>query len=132
MNATDKTLGQMVNNVSEQAAVLVREEIELAKAEVMQKITQLTRGATIVAAAGIFAIFGLSMAVHTVAWVLNDTVFDSFWLGFLVTTGGLFILAAVAGLIAMRAFRKGAPPLPGMAIDEIKRTRDELEERMGQ
>lgn len=122
----DRTLGQVVNDVSEKAALLVREEIELAKAEVTEKVTQLARGAVVVAVAGVVAIFGISIGTQTLSWVLAE-VFDSVWLGFLVTTGILFLLAAVAGLIAMRSFKKGAPPVPGMAIDEAKRTREELE-----
>ena len=39
----------------------------------------------------------------------------------------LFLLAAIAALLAYRFFKKGAPPVPAMAIEEAKRTRADLE-----
>jgi hypothetical protein len=44
-----------------------------------------------------------------------------------VVTGLLFLLAALAGLLAFRLFKKGSPPTPDMAIAEARKTRAELE-----
>jgi uncharacterized membrane protein YqjE len=125
----DKGLGEIVAEVSEKASLLVRQEIELAKAEVSQKVSKLTKGAAVGAAAGVFAVFGITMLFHTLAWFLND-LFNwdtSLWAGFLIVTAGLFLLAALAGLLALRLFKKGAPPTPDLAIEEAKRTRADLE-----
>jgi len=48
------------------------------------------------------------------------------WPGYAIVTALLFILAAVAGFVAMRLFKKGAPPTPDLAIEEAKRTRAEI------
>jgi uncharacterized membrane protein YqjE len=125
----DKNLGEIVAEVSEKASLLVRQEIDLAKAEITEKVTKLTRGTVIAMAAGVFAIFGITMLFHTLAWFLDD-LFNwetSVWAGFLVVTVFLFILAALAAFIASRLFKKGAPPTPDMAIEEARRTRAELE-----
>jgi uncharacterized membrane protein YqjE len=124
-----KSLGEIVAEVSEKASQLVREEVELAKAEVKDKISKLTRGAVVAGAAGVFAIFGITTFFHGLAWFLND-IFnweDNNWAGFGVVTGVLFLLAILAGLIALRLFKKGSPPTPSLAIEEAKRTRAELE-----
>ncbi len=124
-----KSLGEIVAEVSEKASQLVREEIELAKAEVKDKISKLTRGAVVAGAAGVFAIFGITTFFHGLAWFLND-VFnweDNNWAGFAVVTGLLFLLAILAGVLALRLFKKGSPPTPDLAIEEAKRTRAELE-----
>jgi hypothetical protein len=66
---------------------------------------------------------------HGLAWFLDD-VFnweDNIWAGFAVVTGLLFLLAILAGLLAYRLFKKGAPPTPDLAIEEARRTRAELE-----
>jgi uncharacterized membrane protein YqjE len=125
----EKNLGEIVAEVSEKASLLVQQEIELAKAEISQKLTSLTRGTVIGIAAGVFAIFGITMLFHTLAWFLNDLLNweTSNWAGFLVVTVALFILAGLAAFIAARLFKKGAPPTPDMAIEEAKRTRAELE-----
>jgi len=124
-----KSLGEIVSEVSEKASLLVRQEIELAKAEVTDKISKLTRGAVVAAAAGVFAIFGITTFFHGLAWFLND-VFnweDNNWAGFGVVTAALFLLAALAGLLAFRLFKKGSPPTPQLAIEEARRTRADLE-----
>jgi uncharacterized membrane protein YqjE len=127
--SADKTLGEIVTEVSEKASLLVREEIELAKAEVTDKLTKLTRGAVIAAAAGVFAVFGITMFFHGLAWFLDD-VFnweDNIWAGFAVVTALLFLLALLAAFIAYRLFKKGAPPTPDLAIEEAKLIREQFE-----
>jgi uncharacterized membrane protein YqjE len=122
----DTPIGEIVNRISLNASALVREEIELAKAEMEMKVKKLVRGAAVAAAAGFFLFLGLIFAFHTLAWSLND-FFDQVWLGFLITTGLLMLLAGLAGFIAYRSFKAGAPPTPDMAIEEAKKTREALE-----
>jgi hypothetical protein len=122
----DKSLSDLVTQVSENASVLVREEIELAKAEIEQKVRRLAMGAVVAAAAGFFIFFALVFALDSLAWGLND-FFDSIWVGFLITAGILVLLGAVAGFIAMRAFKAGAPPTPDLAIEEARLIRETFE-----
>ena len=125
----EKSLGEIVSEVSEKASLLIRQEIELAKAEVTGKISKLTRGAVVAAAAGVFAVFGITTFFHGLAWFLND-VFnweDNNWAGFAVVTVALFLLAILAGLIAFRLFKKGSPPTPDLAIEEAKLIREQFE-----
>ena len=125
----DKSLGDIVAEVSEKASLLVRQEIELAKAEVSDKVSKLAKGAAIAGAAGVFLIFAVTMFFHGLAWFLND-VFgwnDDAYIGFGVVTLALVLLAILAAFIAFRLFKKGAPPTPDMAIEEAKRTRADLE-----
>ena len=107
--SADKTLGEIVTEVSEKASLLVREEIELAKAEVTDKVTKLRRGAVIAVAAGVFAVFGITMFFHGLAWFLDD-VFnweDNIWAGFAVVTVLLFLLAASCGVHRVPAVQEG-------------------------
>jgi uncharacterized membrane protein YqjE len=125
----DKNLGDIVSEVSEKASLLVRQEIELAKAEVTSKVSKLTRGAAVGAAAGVFLIFGITTFFHGLAWFLTDLLNqeDNNWVGFAIVTALLFLLAIIAGLIAMRLFKKGSPPTPDLAIEEAKKTRAQFE-----
>lgn len=121
------SVAQAIQEVSERAQILVREEIELAKAEVTEKVTQLVKGAAVGAAAGIFAIAALLFLLHGFAWLayyalpVPDGTF--FW-GFFLVAGILFLLGAIGGFVAAKAFKRGAPPKPEMAIDEAKRIRE--------
>ena len=116
-------LAQSIQEVSEKASLLVREEIELAKAELTEKITGLLKGAAVGIAAGIFAIFGLIYFLHFLAlliWKLVDGGGTNFWVGYLIVALALFVLGIIAGFLAARFFRKGSPPTPQMAIEEAQ------------
>jgi uncharacterized membrane protein YqjE len=127
-DTAEKTLGDIVTEVSEKASLLVQEEIELAKAEVTQKVTSLGRGAAIAGAAAVFLLFAITMFFHGLAWLIDD-LFDwnSIWPGFMIVFALLTILAIISALIAKRLFERGAPPTPDLAIEEARRTRAELE-----
>jgi uncharacterized membrane protein YqjE len=128
-STAEKSLGDVVNDVSTKASLLVREEIELAKTEMAEKAKSLARGSAVAVIAGIMLVFGLIYFFAAVAWFLNDifgTVNSSPWLGFIIVFGFLFIIAAIAGLIGVRWIKRGAPPTPDLAIEEAKRTRAEI------
>ena len=126
----DTNIMQAIQEVSTRAQGLVREEIELAKAEVTEKVMTLVKGAVVGIVAGVFAIFGLLFLLHGFAWLayyalpVADGTF--FW-GFFLIAGVLFILGAVAGFMASRAFKRGSPPTPELAIDEAKRIRETVQ-----
>jgi len=110
--------------VSERAQVLVREEIELAKVEVTEKATKLIKGAVVGIAAGIFIAMALIFALVGCAWLLYyylpGNSYTYFW-GFFAMAVILLLLGALAGLLAAKAVKKGAPPMPTMAIDEAQK-----------
>jgi uncharacterized membrane protein YqjE len=123
----DKSVGELVFDVSERTSTLVREEIELAKTEISEKISQLVRGSVVGVVAGVFLFLALILIMEGVAWLLNDLVFDNFWLGFFVEAGLFLLIAAIGGWIAYRSLLKGAPPTPDLAIEQAKLTRERLE-----
>jgi uncharacterized membrane protein YqjE len=124
----DRSVGELVFDVSERVSTLVREEIELAKAEISEKVSKLIKGSVVGIAAGVFAFLGLILLMHAFAWFLNDLFFgDNFWLGFLIEAVLFFVVAGLAGLFAYRAMQAGAPPVPEMAIEEGKRIKQTLE-----
>ena len=124
----DRSVGELVLDVSERVSILIREEIELAKTEVREKVSKLVQGSVVGIAAGVFALMGLAMLMHGIAWLLNDLFFSSnVWAGFLIEAAFWFVVAAVAGLFAFRAVQAGAPPTPDLAIEEARRTKETLE-----
>ena len=124
----NRSVGELVYDVSERVSSLVREEIELAKAEVSEKGAKLLRGSVVGIAAGTFAFLGLILLMHSIAWLLNDLFFgDHFWLGFLIEAVVFFAVAAIAGRIALKSVQAGAPPTPALAVEEGKRIKQTLQ-----
>ena len=126
--SAEKSLGEIVNEVTSKAQLLVREEIELAKAEVSTKVSRLAKGAGFFVGAGVLAVFALVYLFQFLALGIADWFGLKDWVGFLIVTVLLFIVVAVLGLLGYRSFQRGAPPTPDLAIEEAKKTRAALEE----
>jgi hypothetical protein len=118
-NERTESLGAAVTEVSEKLSLLVREEIELAKAEVTEKVSSLARGAAAVAVGAVFGVFALIFVLLTIAWGLNSII-GSIWWGFAIVMVVLVALTFGAFLFAWRKLKVG-PPTPKLAIDEAKR-----------
>lgn len=126
-NGQPQNIATAITEVSERVTTLVHEEIELAKAEVAERTAKLARGAAVGAAAGIFVVTALFFILVGCAWLLywvlpigNDF---TYFYGFFIMAGILLVLGAIAGVVAARALRSGAPPVPEMAIEEARRIR---------
>jgi uncharacterized membrane protein YqjE len=118
-----RSVAELAFDVSERTSSLIREEIQLAKAEVSEKVTSLLRGSVVGLVAGVFAFLALILAMEGIAWLLNEEVFENSWAGFFVEAAVFLVIAAAAGYIAYRAVRAGAPPVPEQAIEEAKQTK---------
>ena len=123
-----------MTEVSERVSLLVREEIELAKAEVTTKVSSIVRGTVAIAAGAVFGVFAVVMALITAAWALDSVLINGtgdIWIGFAIVLGVLAFLALVTFLFAWRKLRVGAPT-PTMAIDEAKKIRQTVTTRSEQ
>jgi uncharacterized membrane protein YqjE len=116
-----------INEVSDKAQLLVREEIELAKVEVTEKLTKLARGLAVGMAAGIFVLAGLLLLLHGLSWLaywlLPVPTYAFFW-GFFLIAGILFIVGGIAGYLAARWLKSVQSPAPEMALEEAKLIRE--------
>jgi uncharacterized membrane protein YqjE len=123
-------MARAIQDVTEKAQLLVREEIELAKAEMTDKVTKLIKGAVFGIVAGVFAVFALIYLLNALSWGINDLldVSTALWAGFLITGGLILLLGAIAGFIAMRLVKKGSPPTPQLAIEEAQLIKGTLSE----
>jgi hypothetical protein len=122
-----QNIATVIAEVSDRAAMLVHEEVELAKAEFAEKTAELMRGAAIAAAAGVFVLMAVILALIGGAWLfyyyLPGPTFAYFW-GFFAMAAVLLVVAAGAGMLAAKIVKRGSPPVPTMAIDEAKKIRD--------
>jgi uncharacterized membrane protein YqjE len=124
----ERSVSELVFDVAEKSSTLVREEIELAKAEISEKVGKILRGSVVGLAAGTFAFLALILVMEGVAWLLAEEVFDgNAWPGFFVEAALFLLIAAAAGFVAYRSVQAGAPPVPEQAIEEAKLTKATLE-----
>ena len=121
----ERSLGEIVAEVSEKASLLVREEIELAKAELADRAKKFGRAAAAAGAAGVFVGLAVIYGLHSLAYFLQDLLNTQVWVGYLIVTALLVLLGAVAGFLAYRFFESGSEP--PASIEEAKLTRETLE-----
>jgi Putative Actinobacterial Holin-X, holin superfamily III len=124
-----QNIATAITDVSERLTVLVREEIELAKAEMAERATKLAKGAVVGVAAGVFFVTAIVFALNGFAWLLYYVLpvgtFAYFW-GFFAMAVILIVLGALAGFVAARVVKKGSPPTPRMAIEEARLIRETI------
>jgi uncharacterized small protein (DUF1192 family) len=132
-NGQPDNIATAVTEVSERMSLLVREEIELAKAEMTHKVASIARGAAAVAAGAVFGVFAIVFLFLTIAWGLDDILVDGageLWIGFAIVLAALLLATIGAFLFAWRKLKVGAPT-PQMAIDEAKKIRATVSSKPG-
>jgi uncharacterized membrane protein YqjE len=113
-------VGVAAKQVAEHASSIAKLELELAALELKKKVVALGLGIGMGVGAALFGLFGLGFAFATVAAAF--ATFLSTWLALLITTGILFGLAGMLGVLALGRIKKGTPPVPEQAIREAKLT----------
>ncbi|MFA9271007.1 MAG: phage holin family protein [Baekduiaceae bacterium] len=124
-------IAAQVQQITDKATLLVREEIELAKVEMTEKVTKIAQGVAIFAAAGVFAIFGLSILLQGFAWLaywILPTPSGSFFWGFFLVAFLLFAAGGAAGYGASRLVKRTGAPAPTMAIEEAERIKQTVDQ----
>ena len=121
-----ENIAAAITEISERATLLIRDEIELARAEISAKLRKILTGAVVGVVAGMFIVVAGMFVLEGLAWLAWYEFFPAgqyFW-GFFVMAGALLALAVLGGVLAARALRRSTPPAPTMAIDEARKIRE--------
>lgn len=111
--------GDLVSRMSEQVSTLVREELELARVEMVEKGKKAGTGAGLLGGAGVLALYGVSALLVTIGALLA-LVWPA-WLAALVVAVVVFAIAGVAALLGKKQVQQAVPPAPTAAVDSTKR-----------
>lgn len=125
-NSPSPTIGELFGRLTEQVSRLVRAEIELAKKELIKKVTNIGIGAGLLIAAAILSLYGLGVLIHSA--VLGLSVVFAPWLAALTIGVAIFLIVGILALIGIRRIKAGTPPTPEAAIDNFKESVDAVKE----
>ncbi len=125
-----RSVAQLVNDLSAQVSRLVRDEMKLARAEMQTKGKRFGLGAGMAGAGGLMALFGLGVLVA--AAVLALALVLPAWAAALVVGGVLLLLAGLLGLLGRKQVQKATPPMPRESIESVRKDIDTVKERMRQ
>jgi MFS family permease len=118
----DASTADLLRQLSEQTSRLVRQEIELARAEVTEKGKAAGIGAGMFGGAGLFGLYALGALIATAIAALSLAV-DT-WLAALIVT---VILGAVAGVLALQGRSKVQEALPAVPQDSVQSVKADVE-----
>jgi uncharacterized membrane protein YqjE len=114
----DRPVGELLKQLSDQTASLVRKELELAKAELGEKGKRAGLGAGMFGGAGLFAILALGALTACVILALDTAM--AAWLAALIVG---VVYGAIAGALALTGKTKvqqATPPVPEQAVESVK------------
>jgi len=110
---------ELVSQLSEQVTTLVRDELALARAEMTEKGKRAGKGAGLIGAGGVLALYGLGALFVTIGALLALVM--PVWLSALIVMVLIFAAAGVAALLGKKQVQQAAPPKPTAAMDSTKR-----------
>jgi len=114
----DRPVGELLKELSSQTTTLVRQELELAKAEMAEKGKQAGLGAGMFGGAGLFGLLALGALTACVIAALATGM--EVWLAALIVAAVYAAVAAVLALLGRQKTREAVPPAPEQAIDSTK------------
>jgi Putative Actinobacterial Holin-X, holin superfamily III len=114
----ERPLPELVKQLADQTGTLVRQEVDLAKAELSQKGNQIGKGAGLLGGAGVVGLLGAGAIVAFLIMLLDGALPN--WLSALIVG---VVLVAIAGVLALQGrnrIRAAAPPLPEQTVETVK------------
>jgi uncharacterized membrane protein YqjE len=114
----DLPVAELLKRLSEQTSTLVRQELDLAKAELTVKGKRLGAGAGMFGGAGLFGVY--AFGALTACIILALSLAMAAWLAALIVT---VVYAAIAGVLALtgkKQVQEATPPLPEQTVDSVK------------
>ena len=116
-DSRDRPIGDLVKDLSSQTSTLVRQEIELARAELQQKGKLAGKGAGMLGAAAIAALLALG-ALTAGLIALLDTAMAT-WVAALIVMALWAVVALVLAKAGQKSLQKATPPAP-QTVETVK------------
>jgi hypothetical protein len=114
----DQSMGELVKELATETSTLVRQELDLAKAEMTERGKRAGKGAGMIAAAAILGLLAAGALTACLIAALDRAM--ATWLAALIVT---VVYGAIAGALAVtgrKQIQEAAPPVPEQAIDSVK------------
>jgi hypothetical protein len=114
----ERSLAELMKELSTQASTLAQKEVELAKAEMAVKAKRLGIGAGAFGGAALVGLFALGALTATAILALATALAP--WLAALIVTAVYAATAGVLALVGKSRIEAGTPPVPEQAVESVK------------
>lgn len=120
----DHSVGELVQQLSQQTSTLIRQEMRLATSELQQKGKRAGIGAGMFGAAGVVALYGGGALIA--AAILGVGTFLEPWIAAVIVGVVLLAIAGILALTGKKQVEQAGPPVPEQAVESTKRDVDEV------
>jgi len=117
VDAQDRGLGELVKDLASQTSTLVRQEIQLAQAEVTQRGKLAGKGAGMLAGGAVAGLLGLGAFTALLVIALDGAL--PLWLAALIVTVLWLVVAGVLAQAGKTALKDSTPPAP-QTVETVK------------
>lgn len=128
-NLNDRPVGELVQQLSQHTATLVRQELQLAQLEMKEKGKRFGMAGGLFGGAGLVAAYAVGALIATLILLL--ATFLEPWIAALIVTVVLFAVAGVLGLTGKKQVDEAGPPKPEQAIASTQQDIEEVKGRAG-
>jgi membrane protein len=115
----DKSLGELVQDLSQQTSTLIRQEMRLAQVELTEKGKHASKGAGMFGGAGVIALYGVGALIA--AAILGLATALEPWIAAAAVGVGLLLIAGILALTGKKEIEEAGPPKPELAIESVQR-----------
>jgi len=123
----ERRMGELVKDLSAQVSTLVRQEVDLAKAELAEKGKKAGVGAGLLGGAGVAAL--LTLGSLTAFLILALALVLPAWAAALIVTALWGAVAAVLALQGRNKMREMGKPVPEKTVETVKEDVQWLKDR---
>jgi len=113
----DRSIGELVKDLSSQTSTLVRKEIELARAELQEKGKVAGKGAGLLAAAAAFGLLAMGALTAALIALLDKAM--ATWVAALIVMALWAIVALVLAKAGQKSLQRATPPAP-QTVETVK------------
>jgi hypothetical protein len=114
----ERPIGELLKQLSQETTTLVRQELDLAKAEMAAKGKQAGLGAGMFGAAGIVGLLALGALTACLILALTPAMKD--WLAALIVAAVYAAIAGILALVGRSRVREATPPVPEQTVETVK------------
>jgi uncharacterized membrane protein YqjE len=114
----ERSIGELLTQLSQETTTLVRQELELAKAELTEKGKEAGKGAGMFGGAGLLGLLAAGALTACIIAALDTGL--PLWLAALIVA---VVYGAIAGVLALQGrdrVKRATPPVPEQTIDSTK------------
>lgn len=113
----ERSLSELLSDVTDEIATLFRKEVELARAETSEQVSRAAKAGGMLGAAAVIGFLDLILFSFAAAWALSEVVPEG--VAFLIVA---VVSTVVAGVLAMAGKKRLASvnPMPDQTVQTLK------------